>query len=126
MAHQHNINPDAAQALVAEIRSQWPTASMLDWTNTEASDDGSHWGGVSGVLAGQLFDADGEHLVYEHGDHVKLQEIVARHAEALGWHEADLDAAHFFYLPEARDVTDGEDGWMEIGFKHPGWEFLER
>lgn len=126
MAHQHNINPVAAQALVAEIRSQWPTASMLDWAKVEATNDGSDWGGISGVVAGQLFDREGEHLVYEQPDQVKLQEIVAKHSEALGWHEADLDAAHFFYLLEARDVTDCEDGWMEIGFKHAGWEFLER
>jgi hypothetical protein len=31
---------------------------------------------------------------------------------------------HYFYLPEARDVSYGENGGFETGFSHPGLEFL--
>lgn len=94
MAHEHNINPGAARALVADIRKVWPTASILDWVNETGSNDRSFYGSIDGPAAGQLFDPDGEHLVCEQSDQIKLQKILDRHSRALGWHEADPDSVH--------------------------------
>lgn len=126
MGHTHGAgNEEAARQLAADVRAKWPTASILDWSNGEAEGD-TIWGSIDGPCVGQLLDAEGEHLAVTTDDGLALQAIAMKHAKALGWHEAELDMQHWFYLAEARDVTDGENGWLEVGFKHPGWEFLYR
>ncbi|HEX9227281.1 MAG TPA: hypothetical protein VF885_11610 [Arthrobacter sp.] len=110
--------PEVARKLVADIRKKWPTASILDW---DVYPDHN-----SIPTVNRLLDAAGEDLV-DYGEvQAALQRIVDKYSRELGWHEADPESTHFFSITEARDVTDGEDSVFEPGFRHAGWDFLER
>lgn len=87
--------------------------------NGRATNDGTYWGGIDGPCFIVLCDDKGEHLAYEHPDGVALQKIIEKYAEKLGLTEAEEGAAHSFYLDEARDVMEGETGWLEKGFSQP-------